>query len=231
MLLLLANFFVFQIWSPFPFMLPSFFGTILPWLRKWLYFFPLCRKNENNRYEVDFPVNYQDSRSYNTHSYRYSKDHDQSRIRRVNSGPPARGSDMSFNDNRQFLDKFSNDINRPSNRKRLPADRDDLHDSYRRAPPLRSNKKRNKKKKKSGFVPQRGMRGPKENYNERLPEKYTSKRDHKFSTNFDQAAHVNRPYRKSVRIFFMLSYQCIEWTGPRIFWKSVQAQPRAGKPS
>lgn len=115
----------------------------------------------------------------------------------MNSGPPARGSDMSFNDNRQFLDKFSNDINRPSNRKRLPADRDDLHDSYRRAPPLRSNKKRNKKKKKSGFVPQRGMRGPKENYNERLPEKYTSKRDHKFSTNFDQAAHVNRPYRKS----------------------------------
>lgn len=167
----------------------------------------MCRINENKGREVDFPVAYQESRSYKPHSYRYSKDHDRSRLRRVNSGPPAResdmnsglparGIDMSSYDNRQFSDNFPNDIYRPSTKKRLPADRDDSNDTYRRAPPQRSNKKHNKKKK-SKYYPQHGMRAPKENYNERLPEKFLSRRDHTSSTKFYQDAHISRPYRKS----------------------------------
>ncbi|KAK1399507.1 hypothetical protein POM88_009370 [Heracleum sosnowskyi] len=173
--------------------LPSYYGPIQ---RNNFPFMQRQRKNENNGCEVGFPVTYQESRSYNPHSYRYSKDQDHSRLRRVNSGPAARGTDMSSYDNRQFSDNFSNDIYRPSTRKRLPADRDDSNDSYTRAPPLRSKKKRNKKKK-YGFYQQRGMKAPKENYNERLPDKYSSRMDHKSFTNFNQAAHITRPYRKS----------------------------------
>ncbi|WOG92841.1 hypothetical protein DCAR_0312118 [Daucus carota subsp. sativus] len=154
------------------------------------------RKTENKGYEVDFPLTCHESRSINPHTYHNSKDRYHSRLRRVDSGPPARGSEMSLYDKKPFPDKFSNEIYRPSTRKRFPADRDDSYENYRGSPFPRGKNKR-KKNKKSGM--QRGIIAPKEKegYNERFPEKFSSSRDHKSSTNFVHDVHMNRLYRKS----------------------------------